>query len=109
MSVDERLAQFPIDARDWERRATSILGLFLLKIPGLRGNPPSIVIEINPVDASGLPTKKRGVIVRSAAELNLITNILSNPKTAELAEKVDKVNPSKEEVTSRTGSDIFEV
>lgn len=69
----------------------------------------SIVIGINTVDASGSPTKKKGVIVRSAAELDMIRNILSNPKTAELAEKVDKVNPQKKEVTLRTGSDLFEV
>jgi hypothetical protein len=63
MSVDEKLAQFLIDARDWEKKATSIPGLFILKLPGLRGNPSSIVIKINPVDASGSPTKKRGVVI----------------------------------------------
>jgi hypothetical protein len=69
VSVDERLTQFLIDARDWEKKATSIPGLFILKLPGSRGNPPSAVIEINPVDALGSPTKKRGVIIRSATEL----------------------------------------
>jgi hypothetical protein len=109
MSVDERLSRFVKDSRDWEKRATNIPGLFLLKLPGLKGNPPSVVIEINPVDALGLPTKKRGVIVRSAAELEWIKEVLSNPKAVELAEKMDKVNPMKKESTSRTGTDIFEV
>lgn len=58
MSLDQRLTRFLEDARDWEKKATSIPGLFLLKLPGLRGNPPSIAIEINPVDASGSPTKE---------------------------------------------------
>lgn len=109
MSVDERLAQFLSDARDWEKKATSVPGLFILKLPGLRGNPPSVVIEINPVDASGSPTKKRGVVIRSAAELQRIKDILSNPKIAELAENMDKVNPQKKEFPSRTGTDIIEV
>ncbi|MGI0043432.1 MAG: hypothetical protein ACRD47_06955 [Nitrososphaeraceae archaeon] len=109
MSIDERLNQFLKNARDWEKKATNIPGLFLLKLPGLRGNPPSIVFEINPVDASGSPTKKRGVVVRSAAELEWIKDILLNPKTAELAEKMDKVNPPKKESSSRTSTDIFEV
>lgn len=69
MSVDERLVQFLKEARDWEKKATNIPGLFLLKLPGLRGNPPSVVIEINPVDTSGTPTKKRGVVVRSVVFL----------------------------------------
>jgi hypothetical protein len=68
MSVDERLAQFLTDARDWEKKATSIPGLFILKLPGPRGSPPSVVLEVNPVDALGSPTKKRGVIIRSTAE-----------------------------------------
>jgi hypothetical protein len=40
---------------------TSILGLFLLKLPGLKTSSlPSIAIKINPVDASGTPTHKKG-------------------------------------------------
>jgi hypothetical protein len=76
MFIDERLAQFLIDARDWEKKTTSIPGLFILKLPGLRGNPPSVVLEVNPVDALGSPTKKRGVIIRSAAELEWIRDII---------------------------------
>jgi hypothetical protein len=109
MSVDERLTQFLEEARDWEKRATSIPGLFLLKLPGLKGNPPSIAIEINPVDASGLPTKKRGVVIRSAAELEWIRDISSNSKAAELVQRMDKVNPQRKERSPRTGADIFEV
>jgi hypothetical protein len=109
MSVGERLAQFLIDARDWEKKTTSIPGLFVLKLPGLRGNPPSVVLEINPVDALGSPTKKRGVIIRSTSELQWIKDILSNPKVAELAKNLDKVNPQKKEATTKTSTDIFEV
>jgi hypothetical protein len=109
MSVDERLTRFLEDARDWEKRATSIPGLFLLKLPGLKGNPSSIAIEINPVDASGLPTKKRGVVVRSAAELEWIRDILSNSKAAEIVQRMDKVNPQRKEPSPRTAADIFEV
>jgi hypothetical protein len=38
--------------------------------------------KINPIDASGSPTKKRGVVIRSVAQLGLIRDILTNPKTA---------------------------
>jgi hypothetical protein len=107
--MDERLTRFLEEARDWEKRATSIPGLFLLKIPGLKGNPSSIAIEINPVDALGSPTKKRGVVIRSAVELEWIRDILLNPKAAELVGRIDKVNPQKKEATSRASADIFEV
>jgi hypothetical protein len=109
MSVDERLEQFLKEAKDWEKKATSIPGLFLLKLPGLKGSPPSISIEINLVDASGLPTKKRGVVIRSSTELKWIKDILSNPKAAELVERIDKINPQKKESASRIRTDVFEV
>ena len=46
-SVDNRLAQFLKEGKDWDKKATSIPGVFLLKIPAYRGTSPSIAIEIN--------------------------------------------------------------
>jgi hypothetical protein len=33
MAIEDRLSIFLRDARDWERRATNIPGVFLLKLP----------------------------------------------------------------------------
>ena len=93
MSTEERLTNFLKHARDWERRATSISGVFLLKLPSYRKRQASLAIEIDPVDASGSATKKRGIVIRSASELNQIISILSNPKLSELTVKIDEVNP----------------
>jgi hypothetical protein len=41
-------------ARDWERRATNIPGVFLLKLPSSRTRQAAVGMEINPVDAVGL-------------------------------------------------------
>jgi hypothetical protein len=49
------------------------------------------------------------VVVRSAAKLEWIKDVLSNPKAVELAEKMDKINPQKNESTPRTSTDIFEI
>jgi hypothetical protein len=48
---------------DWEKKATSIPSIFLLRLHRLKSAAaPSLAIEINPVGESGSPTKKRGVI-----------------------------------------------
>ena len=109
MTVDERLMQFLKDGKDWERKATSIPGVFLLKLPAFRGKPASLAIEINPVSSSGSATKKRGVVIRSSPELEEISRLLSNSKLAELAKNIDEVNPEK--VLTKTGGseDIFEI
>jgi hypothetical protein len=107
--ANERLRQFLKEGQAWEKKVTNIPGIFLLKLPPFKGNAPSIAIELNPVNASsGSATKKRGVIIKSSSELEQISRLLSNPKVAELAKSMDKVNPAtnKESVTRY---DVFEI
>src|SRR5215475_4844004 len=109
MAIEDRLSNFLRDARDWERRATNIPGVFLLKLPSSRTRQAAIAIEINPVDSAGSATKKRGIVVRSASELNEFNRILSNQKLVELARNLDRVNPKQKETTSIGSSDVFDI
>jgi len=104
-----RLTGFLREARDWERRATSIPGVFLLKLPSSRARQAAVALEINPVNSAGSATKKRGIVVRSASELDEFNRILSNQKLVKLARKLDEVNPKQKETTSIGSSDVFEV
>jgi hypothetical protein len=74
MAIEERLTGFLKDAA-WERRATNIPGVFLMKLPSSRTRQAAIAIEINPVDSAGSATKKRGIVVRSASELDEFNRI----------------------------------
>ena len=85
MSTDQGLLQFLNEGKDWEKKATSIPGIFLLRLPGLKSAAPSLAIEINPIGGSGSPTKKRGLVLRSSSELEEITKLLLNPKISQLA------------------------
>ena len=69
----------------------------------------SVAIEINPVDATGAATKKRGVVIRSASELNQLNSILADQKLIELTRRIDEVNPKQKEDVRITGSDVFEI
>lgn len=108
-SVDNRLVQFLTEGKDWDKKATNIPGVFLIKIPAYRGTSQSVAIEINPVSPSGSPTKKRGVIIRSALELEAINRILSNPKLAQLARSIDDVNPERKTVQKSGAEDVFQI
>ena len=96
MAIKERLVSFLKDARDWERRPTNIAGVFLLKLPSSRTR-------------QGSATKKRGIVIRSASELNEFNRILANQKLGELARKIDEVNPKQREAPRATGSNVFEI
>jgi len=106
---NERLKQFLNDGRNWERKATNIPGVFLFRLPATRRRPASLAIEINPVDTYGSITKKRGVVIRSASELNEISRLLGHPKVDELSKRIDAINPKTETSTSKAGPEIFEI
>jgi hypothetical protein len=80
----------------------------LLKLPSSRSRQASIAIEINPVDAAGAATKKRGIVIRSSSELDQFNCILTDQKLIELI-RIDEINPKQEEEVGTTGSDVFEI
>ena len=57
---------------------------------------------------AGSATKKRGIIVRSASELDEFNRILANQKLVELARKLDEVNPQQKDAMIGS-SDVFEI
>jgi hypothetical protein len=109
MSIEDKLSAFLNKSKDWERRPTNISGIFLIKLPSFRSRQASIAIELNPVNATGAVTKKRGVVIRSTSELNQFNSILADQKLIELARRIDEVNPNQKEESTTTGSDVFEI
>ena len=61
---EDKLDQFLQTGNDWEKLKTSIPGVFIQKLPPYRNAPSRLAIEVNPVDASGSPTKRRGLLIR---------------------------------------------
>ena len=105
--VDERLAQFLKDGKDWERKPTSMPGVFLLKMPTYKSRSASIAIEINPVDSSGAATKRRGIVIKSQSELDQICKMITNPKIIQLTSNIDEINPEKNQPIKE--SEVFEI
>ena len=91
--VESKLSEFLKNGKDWERKATSIPGVFILKMPPYRGAPTRLAVELNPTDAEGRPTKKRGVLLRSSEELAEYNKILSDGRIANLLKNIDSINP----------------
>jgi hypothetical protein len=109
MSTDERLERFLKDGTDWERKPTSVPGVFILKLPPFKGRPATLAIEINPVDSTGSPSKKRGIVVRSEAEIAEINKVVSSPKLSQLAKTIDEINPPRKRPAAADQGDIIEI
>ena len=62
---EDKLADFLETGKGWGKLKTTIPGVFVVKLPTYRSSPTRLAVEINPVDASGTPTKRRGLFIRS--------------------------------------------
>ena len=78
-----------------------------MKMPGSKNREPSLSTEINPVDASGSPTKRRGLIIRSVDELLEFRDILDNEKLETLIEMLEYINPGPPE--SKLSKEVIEI
>lgn len=68
-SSEGKLSLFLRTGSDWGKLKTSVPGIFILKMPAYKNSPARLAVELNPVDGSGSPTKKRGIVLRSREEL----------------------------------------
>ena len=109
MSSGEKLGQFLDEGKDWERKPTNISCIFLFKLPEYRGRPAQLAIEINPLNANGSPSKKRGIVIKSSDELNSILELISNSKVLQLAKSIDEVNPERKPFMKNESNEVFEI
>jgi len=107
--LSEKLTEFLKTGKDWSRLATTVPGVFVLKLPAYRGSPSRLAVELNPVDETGKPKKRRGLVLRSTAELEEFRELLMNEKLTKLMGMLDSVNPKVEAVRQRKGEEIIEL
>ena len=106
---EERLEEFLRTGNDWEKLKTSVPGVFIQKLPPYRSSPSRLAVEINPVDASGNPTKRRGLLIRFPDEYDAFRDILNDEKLPRLLEMLDKVNPGSGRRAKRLDEDVIEI
>ena len=106
--MESKLIDFLKSGKDWERKPTSVPGVFVLKMPPFRGSPARLAVELNPVDKVGKPTKKRGVLLRSSEELTEYKKMFQDERLVTLLKNLDALipKPTKKE---ETGTELLEI
>ena len=106
----ESLKLFLEKGKEWERKPTSVPGVFILKLPAYKGSPQRLSVEINPVDASGNPTKKRGLVIRNPLELKEFRELMAEERLEKLMIGVDEVNPQvAEKLKLKREAEVIEI
>ena len=106
---EEKLADFLRTGKDWARLKTSIPGIFVLKLPAYRGSLTRLTVELNPVDESGNPKKRRGLILRSSDDLEDFKKLFQHETLPKLIKMIDLINPKTEAVRQKKGEEILEL
>lgn len=106
---EEKLEDFLRTGSDWEKLKTSVPGVFIQKLPPYRSSPARLAVEINPVDASGNPTKRRGLLLRYPDEYEAFKEILTDEKLPRLLEMLERVNPGQGRGAKKKGDDVIEI
>lgn len=106
---EEKLADFLKNGKDWSRMRTTVPGVFVLKLPAYKGSPSRLAVELNPVGEDGTPKKKRGLVLRSTAELEDFKQLFQYDKLSKLMEILEAVNPKVEVERRRKGEEVIEL
>jgi len=106
---EQKLTEFLKTGKDWTRMKTSILGVFVLRLPAYRSAPTRLAVELNPADESGNPKKKRGLILRSTEELEEYKELFQPEKLSKLLGIIDQVNPKVEAAKRRKEEEVIEL
>ena len=105
---EEKLSSFLKTGKDWTRLGTSVPGIFVLKLPTYKSSPTRLAVELNPVDETGKPRKRRGLILRSSKELEDFKELFQYEKISKLLNILDSVNP-KVEAAKRRMEEVIEL
>jgi hypothetical protein len=105
---EEKLRSFLKTGSDWARMKTTIPGLFILRLPPYKNSPTRLVIELNPVDDTGAPSKKRGLVIRSSKELEEYAKLFQYDRISPLISTIEKVNDFPKKF-SKPGDEVLEI
>jgi hypothetical protein len=90
--AEKRLADLLDTGKEWTRLRTSVPGVYVLKLPAYNRAPSRLAVELNPLDGAGNPTKRRGLVLRTGAELEAFNELYDHDKLSKLLELLDGIN-----------------
>jgi hypothetical protein len=108
MEISENLRIFLESAEDWERKATTISGVSIIRLPATRNRQASLAIEVNPLDANGRPMKKKGIMVMGREEVTAFAEIFTSDKLMTLIDAMEAVTPEKK-MQKKGQRDVLEI
>jgi hypothetical protein len=109
MELTETLKTFIEDGADWERKQTSIKGVSIIRLPATKNRPASLAIDVNPLGETGIPMKKKGIMIMNSSELAAFRAIFSYDKMDNLMSALEEVLPDRKSAGKPAKPDVLEI
>ncbi len=109
MELTETLRAFIEEGGEWERKATTLAGVSIIRLPATKNRPASLAIDINPLGENGLPMKKKGIMIMNAAELAAFRAIFNNDKMNSLIAALEEVLPERKTAAKSKKADVVQL
>ncbi|MCY3412215.1 MAG: hypothetical protein INQ03_11330 [Candidatus Heimdallarchaeota archaeon] len=97
-----KLKEFLDSADDWAKLEAGN-GVYVIKMPGKGRFKTKLGIEIVPINDEGKPTKKKGLLITSAEQLNSFISIFSDATLPVLMENLENINETIEQKPKTSG------
>lgn len=91
-NLEAELKRFLESGGEWEKMATPVDAVSVVKVPATKTRPALLFLEINPI-VNGKPLKRKGLFVGSKEILVKFGEALNDDKTFQLISELEKVNP----------------
>jgi len=109
MELTETLKAFIEEGGDWERKATTLGGVSIIRLPATKNRPASLAIDVNPLGENGLPMKKKGIMIMNAAELTAFRAIFNNDKMDSVIKALEEVLPERKTAAKSKKVDVLQL
>ena len=91
--IEAQLKEHLKNGKDWEKMATPVDGVSVVKVPATKTRPALLFLEVNPLKEDGKPLKRKGLFVGSKEMLIKFGEALNDDKVFQLIGEIEKVNP----------------
>lgn len=91
--IQAQLKEHLQNGQDWEKMATPIPGVHVVKVPATKTRPPLLFLEINPLKDDGKPLKRKGLFVGNKEMLIKFSETLADDKVYQLVQEIEQINP----------------
>jgi len=93
--IEAQLREHLKNGKDWEKMATPVNGVSVVKVPATKTRPSLLFLEVNPLKEDGKPMKRKGLFVGSKEMLIKFGEALNDDKVFQLIGEIEKVNPER--------------